>query len=439
MQSDVSDRKHTLAYARSPLVVGYLALALLLGVIGVWSITVQISGAVMAAGILQVEGRRQVIQHAEGGVVSEILVRDGAEVKAGEVVLRLDDRDLRSEWAVVSAQLNELRARKGRLSAERDGRDRIEFTPEMMALAIRDAEAAALLDGQTRLFETRLSALAQQAEQIDTQIAQVRAQIKGGEAQRKAVFDQTKLIGSEIEDAQTLFEKGLMQSSRLSELRRERARLIGVTGQKIADIAKLKGDIAQLKIEKLRLYSQRREDAISALRDLQVQEAQLIERSMTLAAKIDKMQLRAPASGVIFGNTVFARHSVITPAAPIMYVVPQDQTLVVSARVEAVHIDQIYVGQIARLRFTAFDQRSTPEILGVVSRVSADVITDERTGATYYQLHVAPETSELVKLGGQGLLPGMPVDAFIQTRARTPLSYLVQPLTDHFTRAFRET
>jgi HlyD family type I secretion membrane fusion protein len=420
------------------LFIGYLSLAILVGVIGVWSVKARIAGAVIASGMIQVENNRQFVQHPQGGVVGELIVRDGDRVAAGDVVLRLDDALLRSELAIITAQLNETRARKGRLSAERDDAQELTFDPELLADAERDPSVKALMEGQARLFETRRVALAQVSEQLENQIVQTGDQIKGARAQLVATQGQAELIVSELADAQTLLDKGLAQASRVSALRREDSRLQGEIGQYTSLIAQLKGDIARINIEILQLSTQRREEAISGLRDLQFQENELVERALSARETLSKMEVRSPVSGVIYGNTVFALQSVISPAAPIMYVIPQDQALVVSARVEAIHIDQVHEGQSAALRFVAFDQRTTPEIFGRVVRLSADVFTDEVTGMSFYEAELLPDNDELSKLEGQQLVPGMPVEAFIKTQERSPLSYLMKPLMDYFNKAFRE-
>ncbi|MGB7319112.1 MAG: HlyD family type I secretion periplasmic adaptor subunit [Planktotalea sp.] len=439
MTPEQTKASRSLAKAGKPLFIGYFALFILLGVIGVWSVQARIAGAVIASGMIQVENNRQIVQHPQGGVVGELLVRDGDRVKAGDVVLRLDASLLRSELAIIMAQLNEIRARKGRLIAERDDASEIAFGPEIIALAQERPDVQALIDGQARLFQTRLIALTQETNQLENQIEQTREQIKGGEAQLAASRGQAELIVTELKDAQTLLEKGLAQASRVSALRREEARLNGAIGQYTSGIAQLKGDIARLNIEILRLQTARREEAISTLRDLQFQENELVERALSARDTLSKMEVRAPVAGVIYGNTVFALQSVISPAAPIMYIIPQDQALIVSARIEAIHIDQVHQGQAATLRFVAFDQRTTPEIFGTVTLLSADVFIDEVSGVSYYQAQLLPNEGELTKLEGQPLVPGMPVEAFIKTVERSPISYLMKPLMDYFNKAFRET
>lgn len=427
-----------LGAARRPLVLGFLAIAILIGVLGVWSVQARIAGAVIASGLIQLENNRQVIQHPQGGVVGELLARDGDTVQAGDVVLRLDDTLLRSELAIITNQLNEIRARKGRLIAERDDAPEVLFGERLLNTARSNPEVANLVAGQANLFEARRTSLAQEENQIDEQIAQTRNQIDGVEAQLVANEAQSGLVASELADAQSLLDRGLAQASRVTALQREEARLFGEIGQFRAGIAQLEGAIAGLEIQKLRQRGLRREEAITQLRDLSVQEIELAAREISTRDQLSKMEVRTPVSGVIYGSRVFATQSVVTPADPMMYVIPQDQPLIVSARVEAIHIDQVYEGQEAALRFVAFDQRTTPEILGTVSRLSADAFVDEVTGISFYQAELLPKADELAKLEGQTLLPGMPVEAFIKTAERSPLSYLVNPLMVYFSRALRE-
>jgi len=438
VSSENTQNRKRLGAAGTPLLIGYASLVILIGVLGVWSVQARIAGAVIASGMIQVENNRQVLQHPQGGVVGELLARDGDRVEAGDIVLRLDDKILRSELAIIQNQLNELRARKGRLIAERDDAETVTFD---WPNANSDSEAQtlrALAEGQSRLFHARRLSLEQETTQIENQIGQTHDQIDGSAAQLAATQAQAALLVEELNDIQSLFDKGLAQASRLSALQREETRLLGDAAQIKATIAQLKGDTARLEIEKLRLKSTRREEAISGLRDLSVQLIELAERELATRDTLSKMELRTPVSGVIYGSRVFALQSVISPAEPIMYIIPQDQPLIVSARIESIHIDQVHVGQEAALRFSAFDQRTTPEIFGTVSKLSADVFTDETTGQSYYQAELLPTASELAKLEGQTLLPGMPVETFIKTAERSPLSYLVKPLMDYFNKAFRE-
>ena len=425
--------------ARWPLAVGFLALLLLVGVIGYWSVTARIAGAVISSGMIQVESNRQVVQHPDGGVVGEILAKDGDSVEAGQILLRLDDTLLASELKVIEDQLDEIAARKLRFTAERDDADGFDLTEDLRARIDTDEDLFRMVAAERQLFEARRSTLGNTFDQLEEQIRQTGNQIEGAEAQLEAQESQLELIAEERSNADSLLERGLAQASRVSALRREEAQLKGQSGALQAQIAQLQGRIAALRIEKLRLATTRQEEALSALRELSAQEVERAERARALRERLSRMELRAPVSGVVWGSRVFARQSVVTPADPILYIIPQDQPLIVAARIEAIHIDQVHVGQEVALRFTAFDQRMTPEILGQVSRLSADVFQDEVTGLSYYSAEMLPREDELDKLGQQQLLPGMPVEAFIKTAERSPLSYLAKPLADYFNKAFRES
>lgn len=421
--------------ARLPLIVGFTTLSLLIGGVGVWSVRTQIAGAIIARGMIVVENNRQIVQHAEGGVVGEITARDGDVVEAGALLVRLDDTLLSSELSVAGLQLIELRARRTRLEAERDGLDVLTFPDGL--IDIGNENATAQIDGQRKLFDARWVSLEKEQSQIAERIKQTGNQIKGAEAQLGALAIQEDLIVAELTDQESLLAKGLVQAQRVSTLRREAARLAGEIGKLTADIAQFRGEIAAFEIEHLKLETTRRENAIVELRDIQFRELELTERRRSLLERLARMDIRAPVGGIVYGSTVFGQNAVVQPAEPLMYVVPQDQPLIVSAKVDSIHIDQVHVGQSASLLFTAFNQRLTPEVTGQVISVSADVFQDEITGLSYYRVDLIPLSDELPKLQDQELLPGMPVETHLRTDDRTPLSYLTKPLTDYFGRALR--
>jgi HlyD family type I secretion membrane fusion protein len=424
--------------ARMPLTVGFLTLFLLVGVVGAWSVTTKIAGAVVATGMIEVETRKQIIQHPDGGVVSAILVKDGDIVKANDVLVQLDDRKLKSELKVIENQLYEILVRKARLQAERDGASDFQLSPMLADAVDTNSDVEAQLEGQRHLFHARATTLSKEEEQIDEQITQIDNQIVGISAQLTALDTKQALNEEELSNSQKLLEQGLMQSSRVTGLQSDSAGYIGDDARLHAEIAKLKGQIAEFEIEKLKLQTSQREEAITLLRDLQMEEIELSERLFTTKETLSRLEIRAPVAGIVYGSTVFALQSVIQPAAPVMYVIPQDQPLIVSARIDANSIDQVHVGQDVALKFTAFSQRTTPEVFGRVVTLSADVFTDEVTGVVYYQADVIPNDGELAKLGEQELMSGMPVNVFMMTDERSPLSYLAKPLTDYFDKAFRE-
>lgn len=422
--------------ARLPITVGFAALAVLVLGLGAWSITTRLSGAVIATGAIQIQSNRQVVQHAEGGVVGEILVRDGDVVEAGDMLIRFDDTLHRSELAIVEGQLFELMARSARLQAERDGAEDIMFSDALLAIS-SEQDIARKIDGQRRLFRARIETQAREAEQLQEQITQLEHQVAGTEAQVTSLGSQLDLIGQELENQTTLLSKGLTQSSRVTSLQREQAALSGEIGRLTAAKAEIGGQIAAIRIGIVKLDTQRREAAITELRDTEYRIAELSERRLALLERLSRMDVRAPTSGIIYGSSVFAERAVVQPAEPMMYVIPQDQPLVAMARIEAVSIDQVFVGQPAVLRLPAFDQRFTPELNTRVERVSADVFEDQVTGISFYAAELSLAPDELARLGDQALLPGMPIEAYLKTDERTPLSYLTKPLMDYFYKAMR--
>lgn len=424
---------------RLPTIIGLLAVAGLFLGLGVWGTQSRIAGAVVAHGMIQVESLRQVVQHPDGGVVGTINVTDGDRVEAGEVLIRFDDTLLLSEMAIVDGQLTESMARKDRLRAERDGADHVTFSPELLARAETDATVADLISDERQLFRTRLEFLEKENAQLRERKVQIEGQLEGTEAQLAATSTQIDLIGQELADQQKLLDQGLVQATRVLALRREQARLLGELGELQSIVARANAQLIETDIEILKLQSQRQQDALAELREIEFRMIELTQRSLSAQETLSRMDVRAPMSGVIHGMTVHALRSVVRGAEPILYIIPQDSPMLVKSRIDSIHIDQVHVGMEAALRFSTFDQRSTPEVTGHVTKVSADVFTDDVTGLTYYSADIIPVAEDLEKLGDVELLPGMPVEAFIKTGERTPLSYLAKPLTDYFNRAFRES
>ncbi len=438
MQDKADKNTRPVWHITIPAFVGFLALAILVGGLGVWAVQTRLAGAIISQGNIEVQSNRQVIEHPDGGVVGEIFVRDGDAVSDGDLLVRLDDTFLSSEKTIVESQLFELMARKIRLEAERDGAGMETLAPQLAALQEQENVDPELIAGQQRLFEARLETLNQKIEQLGKQRNQIESEIKGTDAQLVSYRRQVELIQDELKDQQSLFDRGLAAASRVSALQREEADLTGQIGQLESTVARLTGQIAATEIEIVELAATRREQAITELRDVQTQISELAERRLSLDVRLSRLDIRAPVAGTIYGSQVFALQSVIQPAEPMMYIVPQDTPLLVAARVDAIHVDQLHIGQPVSLRFPAFNQRETPEIEGRVITVSADTFTDEASGQTFYRAEVIPEENQIERLNGQPLLPGMPVETMIKTDERTPLSYLVKPLTDYFNRAFRE-
>ncbi|MEM8823702.1 MAG: HlyD family type I secretion periplasmic adaptor subunit [Pseudomonadota bacterium] len=419
------------------LIIGILGLLILVGGFGSWASLANISGAIISSGRVAVDSNRQIVQHPDGGVVTEIMVREGDRVEAGQPLVRLDATLLASERQILRDQLLEIMARSARLEAERDRTDRIVFPEQLLSAAETDPEVADMLSGQRNLFDARREGLAREEEQMDKRKDQIASQIDGINAQQVALERQLGFIEEELTAQQGLLADGLARAPIVLELQRREAGLLGQVGEFTAAVAELEGESTQMDLEVLKLRTQAREQAIAELRDLQFRQIELAEQLRALDGQLSRLEITAPVAGVVYDLQVFAERSVIRPADPVLYIVPQDRPLVIQTEVDPIHIDQVFPGQDVTLRLPAFDANTTPELFGSVVRVSPDSFTDQSTGLTYYQAEVLPNDGETTKLGEQILLPGMPVEAYLRTEDRTPLGYLVKPLTDYFNRAFR--
>ena len=311
--------------------------------------------------------------------------------------------------------------------------------PELVQASLAWPEVQDLMEGQSRLFQARKETFARESEQLEKRQAQIKEQILGIEAQQVSMKKQLQLIGQELNNQQVLLDRGLAQASTVLNLRRTQASLEGQLGELVASQAQSEGRITEIDIEVLKLATGRREDAISRLRDLRYQELELVETRRSLQQRLSRLEITAPVSGVVYGLQVQTPRSVIRPADPVLYLVPQDRPLVIAAQVAPTDIDQLFIGQEVTLRFSALDQRSTPELFGTVTQVSADAFENESTGISFYRAEIQLNDGEAARLPeGTVLIPGMPVESYITTADRSPIAYLVKPLSDYFTKAFRE-
>ncbi|WP_298295434.1 HlyD family type I secretion periplasmic adaptor subunit [uncultured Litoreibacter sp.] len=425
--------------ATFPVILGGLALTILLAGFGSWGVMANIAGAIIATGKIEVDQNRQVVQHPDGGVVATVQVSEGQRVVKGQTLITLEATQLRSQLIIAEGQLFEILARISRLEAERDGADALIIDPLLATTAHNRPQLQNLIDGQERLFRTRLEARDQAVEQLEKRKSQIANQVDGIRAQQDAMRQQLDLLESEVTAQQDLLDKGLAQASRVLALRREDARLRGQLGELTAADAESEGKITEIDLEILRLKTQREEEAITQLRDMQYREFELREDRLNLLERLSRLEITAPVSGLVFGLTVFAERAVIRPADPLLFIVPQDRPLLITGEIDPLNIDEVFLNQDVTLRFSTFDARNTPEVFGKVTNISGDVFTRESNGQSYYRIEMALNEGEIARLGDVALVPGMPVDAFIQTDERSPIAYLVKPLADYFNRAFRET
>lgn len=424
---------------RGPLWVGVACVFVLFGGFGLWSVVARIDGAIVASGQVQVEQNRQVVAHRDGGEVSSVLVTEGARVDAGQLLLELNGREIKGELAIAEGQLFEMMSRDARLQAERDGSEDVAFLPELLERAKTDPNVARLIAGQSDLFVARALTARKEIEQLEKRNVQIAAQIAGFEAQRSAMEQQLALIDEDLVSQEELLTRGLTQQSRVNSLRREQVGVAGEIGSLTASIAQAESQVTETEINILKLSSDRRESAITRLRDIQARSVELRQQVENLKDRLERLDVRAPLAGVVYDLSVFGAGAVLAPGAPLLFIVPQDRPLVVSARVSPIHVDKVYPGQPVRLRFATFDSRTTPEINGTVTKISADAFTDDATRTSYYlaEIHIDEEQRNLLPKGSV-LIPGMPVETYMSTGERSPLAYLTKPLTDYFVRAFRE-
>jgi HlyD family secretion protein len=415
----------------------FIATLLLVAGLGGWAMTTEFSGAVIAAGQLVVDSNVKKVQHPTGGVVGRLNVREGQEVKAGDIVISLDDTQIRANRDIVVKALNELAARQAREEAERDGFDKLTFPADLIARK-SDPDVARAIIGEERQFEIRRTTREGQKAQLRERLVQLRQEISGYESQIKSKDKQIEWIGKELVGVNELWEKNLVPYSRVTNLEREKERLVGERGQLTASIAQSKGKIAEIELQILQVDQDMRTEVGKDLAEIRARTAEMIERKVAAEDQLKRVDIRAPIDGVVLQLTVHTVGGVITAGEAIMLIVPQTDTLQVEAKVVPQEIDQIRLGQPAVLRFVAFSQRTTPELNGTVVRISADVSEDTKTGTRFYTIRLDVSPEEVPRLGAVRLVPGMPVETLIQTSPRTVMSYLTKPLQDQLARAFRE-
>ena len=419
------------------LLTGGLIVLLLAFGVGGWAATTPIAGALIAQGSIVVDSNVKKVQHPTGGVVGKLNVQDGDRVKAGDILVQLDDTITRANLAIVTKGLDELAARKARLEAERDGAESITFPSDLLARANEGAAAVAVAN-ERKLFELRRSARLGQKAQLKQRITQLQDEIQGLTAQQDAKAREIALIGKELEGVRELWKNNLVQITRMTALERDGARLEGERGQLIASVAQAKGKVTETELQVIQIDQDLSSEVAKDMREVDAKFGEFVERKVAAEDQLKRIDIRAPQDGTVLESKVHTVGGVIPAGDAIMLIVPETDNLAVEAKVNPHDIDQVQVGQSAVLRFSAFNLRTTPEINGTITRVSADTTTDQRTGQNYYTTRIAMTKSELARLGDVKLIPGMPVEAFVQTGERTVMSYLIKPLQDQFMRAFRE-
>ncbi|WP_428677615.1 HlyD family type I secretion periplasmic adaptor subunit [Reyranella sp.] len=421
---------------RKPLLIGVTACFLLVFGIGGWAATTQLSGAVIASGKLVVDTNVKKIQHPTGGVIGELLVKEGDRVKQGDVVVRLDGTQAKANLGIVTKSLEEMAARQARFEAERDNATAVEFPSDLTARA-SDPEIARLMTGEQRLFEMRRTARDGQKAQLREQIKQLNLQIEGTEAQEAAKGKELKLLAQELDGVRVLWKQNLVPISRVTTLERDSARMEGERSALIASLAQSRGRIAELELKIHQIDQDLATDVGKELAEIRAKKSEMTERRISADDQLKRIDLVSPQDGRVFQRNVHTVGGVVQAGEPLMLIVPDSESLIVDAKVPPQDIDQIHIGQHAVLRFAAFNQRTTPEVDGEVIHIGADVSQEDKTTEPYYSVRIRVSEGELSRLEGLQLLAGMPVEAFIETTPRTVASFLVKPLSDQITRAFR--
>ena len=431
------------AVIRKPNLMGLAISVVLIGGVGGWAATAQLAGAVIAPGTIVVETNVKKVQHPTGGVVGEILVKEGSPVESGQVVLRLDDTVTKATLGVVRSQLDELMARQARLTAERDDAEAIAF-PDELTNRSGDSGVATAVAGEEKLFESRRSARTGQRSQLRERIAQMNEEIRGLSAQQAAKETENELITKELVGVADLYQKNLVSISRYTQLQRDQTKLQGERGQLIADSARARGKISETELQIIQLDQDFRTDVLKDLREAQGKIAELKERLTAAEDQLKRIELRAPQAGVVHQLSVHTVGGVIGNAETIMQIVPRADDLVLEAKIAPSDVDQVALGAKVAVRIMASNQRTTPDVAGFVTRISADLNRDQQQGNSgqpapaYYTVRISLPAAEVARLKDIRLIPGMPAEAFIQTHERTPLEFLLKPLQEQIARTFRE-
>lgn len=416
--------------------IGYIAIGLLFLASIIWSIA-PLQGAVIATGTVIVESKPKVIQHLDGGIVAEIPVKNGTTVMKGDVLMRLDPTIIDANQGLVTTRLREAQARVARLEAERDKSSKIVFPKELLA-DMSDPAVAKAVDGQQKLFDARRGAATGLVQQLSQRIDQSADQIDGLNALIQAKRTQAGLIKTELVDLQRGLEKGVVTRTRFSAVQREQARIEGEMANHRADIARINNSISELETQILQLRKDRLEQVLTELRTAQTELSDLREQSVTAMDQRNRIDVVSPVDGYVHNMLVTTIGGVVAPGQEIMQVIPNDDRLIIEAQVMPGDIDMIYAGQVARLRMSSFNMRTTPEIGGVVLQSSPDRLIDPVTGLPYYTARIEIPEDELKYLNGQQLVPGMPAEVFLQTQKQSVFSYIVKPAVDAMSRGMRE-
>ena len=416
---------------------GLVLIAVFGGAMAFWSVATTMSSAVVASGQFVVDGSVKKVQHPTGGVVGELLVREGDQVAQGDLLIRLDETVTRANLQVIVRQLDELAGRKARLEAERDGMDAIDMPRELTA-RLSDPEVARVVAAEQKLFQARQAAREGQRAQLTKRIAQLQNEIRGLRSQLDANAHEAQILAGELKGVRELFAKSLTPIMRLNGLERQAVNLNGQKGQLTASIAQIEGKIAEVELQIIQIGDDLRAETQKELREVQGRVAELSERRVAADDQLKRVELRAPSTGTVHQLAVHTVGGVIVAAEPAMLIVPSKEELILEARVMPQDRDQLHLRQKAVVRLQSSNQRTTPELNGTLERIAADVSKDSTTSAPFYTVRIVIPPNELMRVRGLSITAGMQAEVFIEVGSRSPLSYLLRPLTDQVSRAFKE-
>ena len=427
----------SLVSVRKYVYLGFLTILALFGGFGGWAATTDLAGAVLAPGTIVVAGNIKKVQHPSGGVISKIFVKNGDTVKAGDVVVRLDETVTRASLQVITKQIDELTGRVARLKAERDDAPDVTFPSDLVARA-SEPDVAQIINGERGLFKSQVSTITAQKQQLSERVAGFQQEIAGNTAQSSTKAREIELIEKQLEGLERLESQRLVSAEKMMQMRRERTRIEGEMAQLTAAAGQSKGRIAEIEMQKLTIDSQSKSDTVKDLRESEGKIIELTERRIAAEDMLKRIDIRSPADGIVDQMTVFTVGGVINTAEPLMVIVPQNDQLVVQAKIAPHDIDQARSHKDAVVRFPAFNQRTTPSLNGTVSSISAELTKEQQTNMEYYIARIKIDDSEMKRLGDLQLVPGMPAEIQIRTSERSALSYLVKPLEDAFAKSFKE-
>lgn len=416
-------------------IIGFFIVAIVFGGFGGWAALAPLDSAALAPGFVTVKGSRKTVQHLEGGIVKDILVRDGDLVQEGQPVITLDNAQAEAELQILQGQMFTNKALEARLIAERDGAEKVNYPSE---LKVEDERATNAIATENQQFKVRNQAIEAEAEVLEQRLGQLKAQIRGLRALIKSKESLLRSFGSEIEDNKALLAEGFIDNRRLRDMERSRETLIGEVAEHKSSIASTQIRIGETELQILQLYKNFQAEVVNQLAEVQSKVFDLKERVTATSDRVERTEINSPATGMVLGLKIHTVGGVIAPGTPLMDIVPQSSELIIEARVSPNDIDRVKEGLLADIRFSSFKSGITPVMEGEVITLSADALIDEQSGIPYFLARVALTEKGYEDLAELQLLPGMPAEVLINTGARTLLEYLVQPATDAVARSLIE-